>query len=88
LDTHIKGVLARIFFGKPIHNEEAHHQTIGKAVGLAVFASDALSSVAYATQEILLIAKQSLLTPMEVEPILLQRITWEKGPLKRPVQLY
>jgi amino acid transporter len=55
LDTHIKGVLARIFFGKPIHNEEAHHQTIGKAVGLAVFASDALSSVAYATQEILLI---------------------------------
>ncbi len=31
------------------------HQTIGKAIGLAVFASDALSSTAYATQEILLI---------------------------------
>jgi amino acid transporter len=31
------------------------HQTIGKAVGLAVFASDALSSTAYATQEILMI---------------------------------
>ncbi|MFN8456617.1 MAG: APC family permease [Anaerolineae bacterium] len=31
------------------------HQTIGKAVGLAVFASDALSSTAYATQEILII---------------------------------
>ncbi|HWQ83679.1 MAG TPA: APC family permease, partial [Anaerolineales bacterium] len=30
-------------------------QTIGKAVGLAVFASDALSSTAYATQEILVI---------------------------------
>jgi len=55
LDTKIKNTLARIFFGKPIHNEEAAHQTIGKAVGLAVFASDALSSVAYATQEILLI---------------------------------
>lgn len=31
------------------------HQTIGKLVGLAVFASDALSSTAYATQEILII---------------------------------
>ncbi len=55
MDTKIKSALSRIFFGKPIHNEEAHNQTIGKAVGLAVFASDALSSVAYATQEILLI---------------------------------
>ena len=33
----------------------APHQTIGKAIGLAVFASDALSSTAYATQEILAI---------------------------------
>lgn len=55
MDIQIKSALARILFGKPIHNEEAHHQTIGKGVGLAVFASDALSSVAYATQEILLI---------------------------------
>jgi len=31
------------------------HQTVGKAIGLAVFASDALSSVAYATEEILLV---------------------------------
>ena len=30
-------------------------QTIGKLVGLAVFASDALSSTAYATQEILVV---------------------------------
>jgi amino acid transporter len=55
LDTKVKSALARIFFGKPIHSDEAHHQTISKRVGLAVFASDALSSVAYATQEILLI---------------------------------
>lgn len=34
---------------------DAPHQTIGKGVGLAVFASDALSSTAYATQEILVI---------------------------------
>lgn len=41
--------------GKPLATADAPHQTIGKAVGLAVFASDALSSTAYATQEILVI---------------------------------
>lgn len=39
--------------GRPLSTADAPHQTIGKAVGLAVFASDALSSTAYATQEIL-----------------------------------
>jgi amino acid transporter len=39
--------------GRPLQTADAPHQTIGKAVGLAVFASDALSSTAYATQEIL-----------------------------------
>lgn len=41
--------------GRPLATADAPHQTIGKTVGLAVFASDALSSTAYATQEILLI---------------------------------
>jgi len=41
--------------GRPLQTADAPHQTIGKAVGLAVFASDALSSTAYATQEILVI---------------------------------
>jgi len=41
------------FIGRPLSTADAAHQTIGKAVGLAVFASDALSSTAYATQEIL-----------------------------------
>ncbi len=39
--------------GRPLPTADAPHQTIGKTVGLAVFASDALSSTAYATQEIL-----------------------------------
>lgn len=43
------------FFGRPLSSADAGHETIGKAVGLAVFASDALSSTAYATQEILVI---------------------------------
>ncbi|HKY52654.1 MAG TPA: APC family permease [Anaerolineales bacterium] len=39
--------------GRPLQTADAPHQTIGKVIGLAVFASDALSSNAYATQEIL-----------------------------------
>jgi amino acid transporter len=39
--------------GHPLSTADAPHQTIGRLVGLAVFASDALSSTAYATQEIL-----------------------------------
>jgi len=41
--------------GRPLSTADAPHQTVGKAVGLAVFASDALSSTAYATQEILVV---------------------------------
>jgi len=41
--------------GRPLPTADAPHQTIGKAIGLAVFASDALSSTAYATQEIMII---------------------------------
>jgi amino acid transporter len=41
--------------GRPLHSADAPHQAVGKAVGLAVFASDALSSTAYATQEILVV---------------------------------
>jgi amino acid transporter len=41
--------------GRPLATADAPHQTISKLVGLAVFASDALSSTAYATQEILVI---------------------------------
>ena len=41
--------------GNPLSTADAPHQTISKRIGLAVFASDALSSTAYATQEILVI---------------------------------
>ena len=42
-------------FGRPLPTADAPHQAVGKAVGLAVFSSDALSSTAYATQEIMMI---------------------------------
>jgi len=45
--------VSRFLIGKPLPSHEAAHQTISKKVGLAVFASDALSSTAYATEAIL-----------------------------------
>lgn len=41
--------------GNPLQTADSPNQTIGKVIGLAVFASDALSSTAYASQEILII---------------------------------
>ena len=42
-----------LLIGQPLQSADAPHQTISKKVGLAVFASDALSSTAYATEAIL-----------------------------------
>jgi amino acid transporter len=47
--------LSHWLIGRPLSTADAPHQTIGKRIGLAVFASDALSSTAYATQEIMVI---------------------------------
>lgn len=47
--------LRHLVFGRALRTSESPHQAIGKAVGLAVFASDSLSSVAYAGGEILLV---------------------------------
>jgi amino acid transporter len=43
----------RRLLGKPLHSHELEHQRLGKPTALAVFASDNLSSSAYATEEIL-----------------------------------
>ena len=47
--------IGRFLFGKPLETKDLTHQSISKKVGLAVFASDALSSTAYATEEILIV---------------------------------
>jgi amino acid transporter len=47
--------LRRLVLGRPLASEEAHHQLLPKILALPVFASDALSSVAYATEEIMLV---------------------------------
>ena len=45
--------LRRILLGRRLASEETHHTRISNPIALAVFSSDALSSVAYATQEIM-----------------------------------
>jgi amino acid transporter len=47
--------LKRILIGPPIASSEEQHQRLIKIIALAVFASDAISSTAYATEEILLV---------------------------------
>jgi len=47
--------LKRILIGRPKATALVPHERLGKAVALAVFSSDALSSVAYATEEILFV---------------------------------
>jgi len=41
--------------GRPLQTADSEQQTIGKFIGLAVFSSDAMSSVAYAPQEMLIV---------------------------------
>ncbi|MDP9464996.1 MAG: amino acid permease [Actinomycetota bacterium] len=57
--------------GPPLHSDRLEHETLGKPTALAVFASDNLSSCAYATEEILRVlipvvglAAFSLVTPV------------------------
>ncbi len=45
--------LKRKILGPPLHSDQMEHQRLGKPTALAVFASDNLSSSAYATEEIL-----------------------------------
>lgn len=51
-----EGVLAQVkarVVGRPIPSHLAHHERLSRVTGLAVLSSDPLSSVAYATEEIL-----------------------------------
>jgi amino acid transporter len=54
----------RLIVGKPIASSEEQHQRLGKPTALAVFASDAISSTAYATEEMLLVLLMAVAFPM------------------------
>src|SRR2546430_11984843 len=51
----IRTGLKRALIGPPLATSQLIHERISKLKGLAVFSSDALSSTAYATEEILIV---------------------------------
>src|SRR2546423_2787930 len=46
-------MVKRLLLGRPLATSQLRHERLGKPTALAIFASDNLSSVAYATEEIL-----------------------------------
>ena len=52
--------LKDIFLGKPLKDEDLHNEQMGRLWGLPIMASDAVSSVAYAIEEILMILTPAL----------------------------
>ncbi|MFM2071145.1 MAG: hypothetical protein RLZZ623_1408 [Actinomycetota bacterium] len=73
LDEPISYRLKNRLLGPPLHTDRLEHETLGKPTALAVFASDNLSSCAYATEEILRVlvpivglAAFSLVTPITI----------------------
>jgi amino acid transporter len=61
----VASVVKRFLVGAPIPTADEGHQRLIKLIALAVFASDAISSTAYAGQEILLVLMPMALTPAE-----------------------
>lgn len=67
----------RFLVGQPLETAAQHHQRLSKRIALAVFSSDALSSVAYASEAILFVlvlagpAALSLVVPLSLAIVLL-----------------
>ncbi len=48
-------ILKRWLVGDPLKTAQARHERLSKAIALPIFSSNAISSVAYASEEILLV---------------------------------
>src|SRR5881296_1216371 len=73
--------LKRVLLGRPLATSRLEHERLGRPTALAVFSSDNLSSVAYATEEILRVlipavgvAAFSLLLPISGVIVLIEAI--------------
>jgi amino acid transporter len=64
----ITEILKRLVIGRAMRSEELHETLLPKRLALPIFASDPLSSVAYATQEILLVLTLGGLTYLHFTP--------------------
>ena len=59
-------MIKRVIVGRPLATAEQEHQRIPKVIALAVFSSDAISSTAYATEEILFVTAVGARTSLDV----------------------
>ena len=68
--------LKRVLFGSPLASSQAKYERLTKVTGLAVLSSDALSSVAYATDAMLVVlVPAGLLAVGSMGPIALLIVT-------------
>ena len=78
--TSAVGFVKRLMVGRSLASDKAEHQLLPKVLALPVFASDQLSSVAYATEEMMLVlllagaASLWMLTPLAIGVALLLAI--------------
>lgn len=64
------GRFRRFLIGRPIETTQSHHERLNKIRALAVFASDALSSVAYATEATLFVLVTATSTSQPVSYVI------------------
>jgi amino acid transporter len=62
----VYAALKRLLVGRPIATTEGEHQRLSKPVALATFSADAISSTAYATEEILFVIAVGSTTSLAV----------------------
>jgi amino acid transporter len=66
----ITGSLKRLLLGRPVRSEQLGDTLLPKRIALPVFASDALSSVAYAPDEIFLTLAAAGITSVALSPVI------------------
>ena len=84
-------ILKRLLVGRPFRSDRLQHTLLPKRIALPVFASDALSSVAYAPDEILLFEPGVMVTsvPWQLKSLTNRNIerfdaTFARGPARGP----
>src|SRR5467141_584974 len=61
-------LVKRLLVGRPVRSDRLSHTLLPKRIALPIFASDALSSVAYAPEEIFLVLSVAGLTAYSMAP--------------------
>ena len=68
LVSKLSKMTRRLLLGQPFRSDKLSHTLLPKTIALPVFASDALSSVAYAPEEIFLVLSVAGLSAITMAP--------------------